>query len=174
MGGEGVFIHHWAPLQAELYYLGFLYAIGIGLIGDDAEDCAMALVLKSLQQPWSFKPAESSIAEPSYWRRRVARNFVRDFGRQHVRQSCVSLDSLGPDTSWLVPHTDVYRSVDAWLDLVTALDGLSPEESYALTALHLRGEETAQIARALGRSEVAVRQLLVRARRRVSVSCFHR
>jgi RNA polymerase sigma factor (sigma-70 family) len=153
-----------APLQEELYRLAYDYALAFRLCCADADDCAMALVFKSLQSDPLTRFPDLPPTDLLRWKRQVARNFAIDFLRQRKRYEMLPFDALELES--LAITTEANLQVEARLVIDTVLSRLPEHQRHAIDAMYVRGASTHEIAQAMQRSEPAVRQILLRARAR--------
>ena len=132
---------------------------------DDAEDLLLEVFVAALERPDLELLHEQRQA---VWLWRVARNKVADYHRRAARRPTLDLDRLddlaADDVEGGILERDVLRQ-DEYLRLHMRLWTLTPLQRDVLRLRFAEGMRCGEIARALGKREVAVRALLSRALR---------
>ena len=171
-------------------YQGFVAARRIGLIDDDAHDCAMDFVLHALMQEESNKQNTAAKRvlrgdlppeKAALWLRRCARNFALNWGRNQLcrrRHEVTYSDSGLDDEAVFLCSSCGYAASAETTALtrlfrhdVTAACGLLPPASQTLFArFHLHEDSMAEIAYSSGRSPSAIKQSVHRSRAHIKAA----
>lgn len=143
---------------------GRLYALGIKLLGDQAE--AEDVVQETMMRVWKVAPdwrrGEAKVAS---WAYGVARNLCLD--RLRKRRS-VGLDEAPEQVDTAPQAVDVMISQDRNQALREALAKLPERQRQAIVLRHLEDCSNPEIAKALDASVEAVESLLARGRRQLA------
>ncbi len=171
-------------LLQQAYYYGRASARQYRLQEVEAEDCAATFVEKIYR--YSANLAGSGSAPPASpaWMRRCALNHASNFARDLRRRSqyelaCGELSHGREHTAGDVrkgsqsPDAMLLRD-EFWVTIRGALNSLTPEPRAMFVRHHIYGETVRQLALRFGRSDHAVEQALLRARRRVGAELARR
>jgi RNA polymerase sigma-70 factor (ECF subfamily) len=142
-------------------YRTLLFAIAYRILGSaaDAEDAVQDAWLK-----WSAAD-RSRVADPKAYLARIVTNLAMDQLRSTRRQRETYVGPWLPEPILTTPETADADSVS--MAMLVVLETLSPLERAAFVLREVFDLPVGEIARTLGRSEAAVRQLTHRAREHV-------
>lgn len=137
------------------------------MLGDvqDAEDLVQETFLR-----WHQQAAPEAIREPEAWLVSVVTRLAIDRLRHAATERAAYAGPWLPapvDTDRLAPDRDAELASDLSMAFLLLLERLAPEERAAFLLREVFDTGYAEIARTLGRSEAAVRQIVHRARERV-------
>jgi RNA polymerase sigma factor (sigma-70 family) len=159
------------PIEyVSIYLCMHRLALRFGLPGEDAEDCAMEFVTRSLE-PSSVPAAEktSFYARPGYLRR-CAINYLLNFSRARLRRQ--NRERTGEAAAIRADRTE--SSLEArllkrafWQQVATVLALLAPVSCQIFLSSHLDGETIKELAASFDRTPHAVEQTLSRTRSRL-------
>jgi RNA polymerase sigma-70 factor (ECF subfamily) len=150
---------------AELYdeHLNGIFRYVLYKVGDQtlAEDLTADVFAKAWEGIGKYQWRETPF---EHWLIRIARNLVIDYWRAHRRPTS-SIDGLdNTASSDPPPEETVARDVEIE-GLAKGLTALADDQRDVLVLRFIEGYSHAEVAAALGKSEVAVRQIQVRALR---------
>lgn len=128
---------------------------------DAAEDIAQDAFVRLWGHRATFDWSEPALPWLLVTARRLAASRFR------VLKRLVSFALAGPTVHELTVGDAGSPGVDRWIDARKAMARLTPRERAALVGVGLMGLSTAEVGRALGVSEGAVRALISRARARL-------
>ncbi len=121
----------------------------------EAEDLAARVFVQALGHIQEFEPDRGSF---SAWLFTIAHNLAANWYRQRARQKSTPLE-LAPEQE---ESGDAIEQVAEAESVRRAIAGLPPERQHLIVLRYVEGLSHAEIARILGRSEGAVRMLLLR------------
>jgi RNA polymerase sigma-70 factor (ECF subfamily) len=125
----------------------------------EVEDVLQETFLKAMQSIGSYRDqGQDSFLN---WLRGIAENLLLYWARQHQRARCIPMDrEVGKSCT---PPSREMRREERFERLQEVLSQLSPEHREVILMARVEGIPTQEIARRLGRSAAAVKQLLWRA-----------
>jgi len=144
----------------QLYelYVDNIYSYIYYRVGNhhDAEDLTAKVFFRALNHIPRYKNNGAPFAA---WLYRIAHNLVANWYRDHSRRQMVALDNVklsgeGQEN----PHRAVERTNEREL-LLNAIQELPPERQQLLTLKFIERMSNAEIGRAMGRSEGAIKSL---------------
>ncbi|WP_460272198.1 RNA polymerase sigma factor [Celeribacter sp. ULVN23_4] len=137
------------------------YAAQVLTVSSEAEDVAQEVFLRAWSKAASYDPQKGAV---SSWLYRIAVNLCIDHNRRGGFRRFVGLDSL-PEPEDDTPGAEAELAARQRLAQTQAVIRTLPERQRQALMLKAAGELSgAEIAVAMGASEGAVEQLLVRAR----------
>lgn len=152
---ERLFQHNRGPLEATVRQ-----RLGKHLRQEiEVDDVLQETFLKALQSMGSYRDqGRDSFLN---WLRGIAENLLLYWARQHQRARCLPMDrEVGKSCT---PPSREMRRQERFERLQDALSRLSPEHREVILMARVEGIPTQEIARRLGRSQAAVKQMLWRA-----------
>jgi RNA polymerase sigma-70 factor (ECF subfamily) len=170
----------WALLDSarrgDLESLAVLYRVHAGAVRryirarvtsqELAEDLTSEVFVRMMRSLGSVRRREGKFRA---WLITIGRNMVFDHSKSRYHRSVVAM-SIVPDTGHFEPSAEQIVLRDQVRETVWAgLAKLVPDQRNCLCLRFLQGRSVAETATEMGRSEVAVRQLQLRAMRRLGV-----
>lgn len=142
-----------------------------GLVDGDAQDCAINFAVRVLRK-------RGCAPEPDAWLRRCALNYAKNFRRALARRQSHERcwpEAVGCDGSHPIRDCpDIAPMLEAgllrgefWQRVEAAIARLEPAARELFIRHHLQGESIQSLATSTGRAAPAIKQALLRARRRL-------
>lgn len=149
----------WSELYNAHYERLRKYAFARLASREDAEDIASQVFLRALRRIDSYECNGKPILA---WLYGITQNLLRERRREQNREE-VPASAARPGDAEPVEAGREDPDVAQLLDLMSALDTLTPRQREAVTLLHLGGFRVSEVATILGKSERSVYYLEARA-----------